>query len=35
MGKAFIKKDNTILMTASMKKQHRIFGHKIKISIRK
>ncbi|MFL1896375.1 lysozyme inhibitor LprI family protein [Aquimarina sp. 2-A2] len=30
MGKAFIEKDNSIWMTASMRKDHRIFGHKNK-----
>jgi len=30
MGKAFIEKDNSIWMTASMKKDHRIFGYKDK-----
>lgn len=30
MGKAFIEKDNSIWITASMKKDHRIFGYKSK-----
>ena len=30
MGKAFIEKDNSIWLTASMKKDHRIFGYKSK-----
>ena len=30
MGKAFIEKDNSIWMTASMNKDHRIFGYKNK-----
>lgn len=30
MGKAFIEKDNSIWMTRSMKKEHRIFGYKNK-----
>lgn len=30
MGKAFIQKDSSIWMTASMKKDHRIFGYKNK-----